>query len=444
MRTVIIGAGEVGLNTARLLSHEGHSVVLVEKDERLVEKATEELDALVIAGNGANPKLLREAGINRTDLLIAASSSDEVNIIACLAAKAQGVSRTVARIHNADYYEIGDPFAEEMLGIDYIIHTEQMAAHEIKEALLVPGAINIDSFAGDAIEVAEVILAEGSDAVGRALKEVELPDNSLIVGVVRGEEALVPKGGTVLHERDHVLLISGRRQVSDAVGVLATNTAPVKEVTIYGGGRIGLRLALAVEKAGISVRVIERDEGRARFVASQLRRGFVLHDEGISRDFMLQEGVDRTDAFVAVTGDDRANLLAAMYARQLGARMTIAGISRGEFAPLADALGVDLTISPRILAAEAILRFVRKGEVIDVALLASGAEMIELRVPEGCRVAGRPLSEVGFPDGAIVGAVLRDGDVVIPTGKEILRAGDDAVVFTVEDAVEEVENLFAT
>jgi trk/ktr system potassium uptake protein len=444
LRTVIIGAGEVGLNTARLLSHEGHSVVLVEKDERLVEKATEELDALVIAGNGANPKLLREAGIDKSDLLIAASSSDEINIIACLAAKAQGVARTVARIHNPDYYEAGDPFAEDMLGIDFVIHTEQMAAHEIKEALLVPGAINVDSFAEDTIEVAEVILADGSEAVGRALRDVRLPKGSLIVGVVRGGEALVPKGGTVLEERDHVLLISGRRQISDAVGALATNTAPVKEVTVYGGGRIGLRLALALERAGMSVRVIERDEGRARYVASQLRKGFVLHDEGISRDFMLQEGVDRTDAFVAVTGDDRANLLAAMYARQLGARTTIAGISRGEFAPLADALGVDVTISPRMLAAEAILRFVRKGEVIDVALLASGAEMIELRVPERCRVAGRPLSEVGFPDGAIVGALLRDGDVVIPTGKEILRAGDDAVVFTVEDAVEEVENLFAT
>jgi len=444
LRTVIIGAGEVGLNTARMLSREGHDVVLVEKDERLVEKASEELDALVIAGNGANPKLLNEAGIKRSDLLIAASSSDEVNIIACLAAKSQGVSRTVARIHNAEYYEPGDAFAEKMLGIDFIIHTEQMAAHEIKEALLVPGAINVDSFAEDTIEVAEVILDDGAVAVGRALRDVELPENSLIVGVVRGGEALVPRGDTVLERRDHVLLISGRRQISEAVGVLATNTAPVREVTIYGGGRIGLRLALSLERAGMSVRVIERDEGRARYVASQLRKGFVLHDEGISRDFLLQEGVDRTDAFVAVTGDDRANLLAAMYARQLGARMTIAGISRGEFAPLAEALGVDLTISPRMLAAEAILRFVRKGEVLNVALLASGAEMIELRVPERCRVAGRPLSEVGFPEGAIVGALLRDGDVVIPTGQEILRAGDDAVVFTVESAVEEVENLFAT
>jgi trk/ktr system potassium uptake protein len=444
LRTVIIGAGEVGLNTARMLSHEGHDVVLIEKDDRLVERATEELDALVIAGNGANPKLLNEAGIKRSDLLIAASSSDEVNIIACLAAKAQGVSRTVARIHNPDYYEAGDPFAREMLGIDFTIHTEQMAAHEIKEALLVPGAINIDTFAEDQIEVAEVILAEGSGAVDRALRDVKLPEGSLIVGVVRGGEALVPRGETVLEERDHALLISGRRQISEAVGVLAANTAPVREVTIYGGGRIGLRLGLSLEQAGMSVRVIERDEARARYVASRLRRGFVLHEEGISRDFLLQEGVDRTDAFVAVTGDDRANLLAAMYARQLGARMTIAGISRGEFAPLADALGVDLTISPRVLAAEAILRFVRKGEVIDVALLASGAEMIELRVPERCRIAGRPLAEVGFPEGAIVGAVLRDGDVVIPTGRDVLRAGDDAVVFTVENAVEEVENLFAS
>ena len=443
MRTVIIGAGEVGFNTARMLSQEGHDVVLVEQDEALVERANEQLDALVVHGNGASPRLLAEAGINKTDLLIAASSSDEANIIACLAAKARGVPRTVARIHNPDYYDTREPFAQEMLGIDFVIHTEQMAAEEIKDALLVPGAVNVDTFAGDTIEVAEVVLNEGSPAVGRAIKDVGLPSGSLVVGVLRRGEALVPRGGSMLEPRDHVLLISGRRRIAEVVKSVTSDTEPVREVTIYGGGRIGLRLALALEKVGISVRVIERDETRARYVASQLRRGFVLHDEGISRDFLLQERVDRADAFVAVTSDDRANLLAAMYARQLGARMTIAGVSRGEFAPLADALGVDLTISPRMLAAEAILRFVRKGEIVDVALLESGAEMIELRVPERCRVAGRPLSEVGFPEGAIVGALLRDGDVVIPTGEEVLKPGDDAVVFTVEDAIEEVERLFA-
>jgi trk system potassium uptake protein TrkA len=443
MRTVIIGAGEVGSNTARMLSQEGHDVVLIEQDETLVERASEHLDALVIHGNGASPRLLAEAGIEKADLLVAASSSDEANIIACLAAKARGVPRTVARIHNPDYYDPQEPFAEEMLGIDFVIHTEQMAAQEIKEALLVPGAINVETFAEDSIEVAEVILNEGSPAVGRTLRDLRLPEASLVVGVVRRGEALVPRGDTVLERRDHVLLISGRRRIAEVVKSVTTDTEPVREVTIYGGGRIGLRLALALEEAGMSVRVIERDEARARYVASQLRRGFVLHDEGISRDFLLQERVDRSDAFVAVTGDDRANLLAAMYARQLGARMTIAGVSSGEFAPLAEALGVDMTISPRMLAAEAILRFVRRGEIVDVALLESGAEMIELRVPPHSRVTGRPLSEVGFPEGAIVAALLRDGDVVIPTGREILKPGDDAVVFTVEDAIEEVERLFA-
>ncbi len=231
MRTVIIGAGEVGFNTARMLSQEGQDVVLIENEEALVERATEQLDALVIHGNGASPRVLAEAGVKKSDLLIAASSSDEVNIIACLAAKAQGVPRTVARIHNPDYYDTGDPFAKDMLGIDFVIHTEQMAAREIKAALLVPGAINVDTFADNRIEVAEVILTEGSPALGKALKDVELPEQSLIVGVVRRGEALVPRGDTVLELRDHVLLISGGRHVSEVVGAVSTDTAPVREVT---------------------------------------------------------------------------------------------------------------------------------------------------------------------------------------------------------------------
>jgi trk system potassium uptake protein TrkA len=443
VRTVIIGAGEVGTNAARLLSREGHDVVLIEQDEVLVERLAEQLDALVIHGNGASPKVLTEAGIKKSELLVAATTSDEVNIIACLTAKTQGVPRTVARLHNPDYYDPQEPFARDILGIDFVIHTERMAAEEIKGTLLVPGAINVDAFAGDNIEVAEVVLDEASPAVGQALKDVRLPEQSLMVGVVRRGKVLVPRGHTVLEHRDHVLLISGRQRISEVVDVVATDTEPVEDVTIYGGGRIGLRLAQALEGVGMSVKVIERDEVRARYVASQLKKGLVLHADSLSRDFLLQERVDRTDAFVAVTGDDRANLLAAMYARQLGARITIAGVSRGEFAPLADALGVDLTISPRQLAAEAILRFVRKGEIIDVALLEEGAEMIELRVPERCPVAGRPLSEIGFPEGAIVGALLRDGEVIIPTGKEVLRPGDDAVVFTIEEALDEVERLFA-
>ena len=443
MRVIIVGAGEVGFNTALMLSREEHDVVLIEQDETLVERATEQLDALTIQGNGASPRLLAEAGVKKSDLLIATTNSDEVNIIACLAAKAQEVPRTVARLHNPDYYDPREPIERDMFKIDFVIHTEQMAAEEIREALLVPGATNVETFAEDRIEVAEVILNAGSPIVGLPVRDIELPEQSLIVGIVRNGEALVPRGDTVLGARDHVFLIGEQRHIGRIVGAVTTDTATVREVMIFGGGRIGLRLALALEQVGISVKVIERDEARARYVASQLNKGLVLHEDGTSQDLLLQEGIDRMDAFVAATGDDRANLLAAMYARRLGARQTIAGISRGEFAPLADALGVDITISPRLLAAGAILRFVRRGDVVAVTLLESGAEMMELRVPQGSQVAGRPLSKVGFPQGALVGALLREGKVIIPSGREAMKPGDDAVVFTLQEDVSKVERLFA-
>ena len=443
MRVVIVGAGEVGFHTARMLSYEGHRVVVIEQDEALVEQAGQRLDALVIHGNGASPKVLGEAGVEKSDLLVAVTNTDEVNLVACLAAKAQGVPRTVARIHNADYHDPREPFARDRLGIDFVILTERMAAAEIRESLLVPGAVNVETFAEQRIEVAEVVLEEGSPALGRAVRDVELPDRSLIIGVVRGGEAIVPKGDTVLRTRDHVFVICERRDITEVVRAVAADPEPVSDVMILGGGRIGLLLARSLEEVGIEVKIIEKDEARARYVASQLKKTLVLHDEGISREFLLQEGVDRADAFVAVTADDRTNLLAAMNARQLGAGLIVAGISQAEFAPLSDALGVDIAISPRLLAAGAVLRFVRRGEVVAVTLLESGAQMIELRVPPGCRAANRPLANVDFPEGAIVGATSRNGEVMIPTGRDVLKPGDKAVVFSVDTAVDKVEKLFA-
>jgi trk system potassium uptake protein TrkA len=266
------------------------------------------------------------------------------------------------------------------------------------------------------------------------------------VGVVRSGEALVPKGDTVLEARDHVFLICEREDVSEVVGAVTTDTSPVRNVMILGGGRIGLLLALSLEEVGISVKVIERDAARARYVASQLRKGLALHDEGVSREFLLQERVDRADAFVAVTGDDRTNLLAAMNARHLGAALTVAGISREEFAPLSEALGVDIAISPRLLAAGAILRFVRRGQVAAVTLLESGAQVKELRVsPWDCRSpAGR--SRGGHSGGRDRGRGVEERESFgPPTGRDVLEVrGRTAVVFAVEDAVDEVEEILCT
>ncbi|CAN5750651.1 Trk system potassium transporter TrkA [soil metagenome] len=442
MQAVIVGAGEVGFNVGRMLSQEGHEVVLIEEEQSRVDQVAEQLDALVIRGNGASPKVLAEAGIKRAELVVATTSIDEVNITSCLASKYHGVKRTVARLHNPDYYP-EDPFAKNILGIDFVIHTEQVAAEEIKAALLVPGAINVDTFAGGRIVVAEVILADDSPAVDLPVRDVKLPERALILGGVRNGEPLMSRGDTVLNGGDHVFLIAEQHRISETVAAVSSDTETAEDVMIVGGGRIGLRLAQALEDL-VSLKVVESDAERAKYVASQLDSATVFHEDDISRDFLVQEGAGDTDAFIAVTGDDRTNMLASMYARQLGSRLTIAGINRGEFAPLAETLGVDITISPRILAAGAISRFVRRGDVVAVTLLESGAQMIELRVPENCPVAGHPLADLNFPKKAIVGMVLRDGETIIPKGQDVLEPGDDVVVFTVNEAVDRVEDLFAS
>lgn len=346
MRVFIVGAGEVGYNTAQMLSREGHEVTVVEEDESLVNRVSDQLDAMVIQGNGASPKVLNEIGAHKSELLIAVTNSDEVNITACLVAKAQGVARTVARIRNPDYYDTKEPFAKDVLGIDFVIHTERAAAEEIRDALRVPGSVNVETFAEDNIEVAEVPLKEDSPIAGKVVKDIGLPEGSLLVGVVRENETIIPQGDTELRVGDHVFLISERKNINRVVRAVSTDTEEVEDVMIFGGGRIGLRLALILEQSGISVKIVEKDEERAQYVASRLRKALVLHDEGMSRDFLLQERVDRTGAFIAATGDDRANLLAVMYAKQLGAKRTISVVSRAEFAPLSEALGVDIAISP--------------------------------------------------------------------------------------------------
>lgn len=442
MRIVVVGAGEVGFNVAQMLSGEGHDVVVLDWDAVRVERTSGILDALVLHGNGASPKMLEEAGIRKSSLLVATTGSDETNITACLAAKHHGVERTVARIHNPDYYP-QEPFAKNILGIDFVIHTEEVAAEEIKAALLTPGAVNVESFANGSIKVAEVIVPEDSPAAGRSVREVKLPERSLILGGVRNGEVLMSRGDTILQPRDHIFLISEDHRIADAVGAVVTDVEPVKEVMIFGGGRIGLRLAQALEDTDVSTKIIERVESRVEYLSSHLEKGTVIHAGDISQALLLEEGIEHTDAFISVTGDDRTNLLGAMYARRLGARRTVAGIGRGEFAPLAEALGVDITISPRLLAAGAISRFVRRGDVVAVTLLESGAQMIELRVPDKCPVAGHPLSELDFPKEAIVGMMLRDGEAIIPHGNDVLQTGDDVVVFTVNATLERVERLFS-
>jgi trk system potassium uptake protein TrkA len=442
MRVIVIGVGEVGQHVARTLSAERHAVTVVDADAARVESTQGQLDAMVIAGNGASPKFLREIGAGACDLLCAVTQSDEVNVIAALAAGRLGANRTVARVRDADYFGDDETFAREQLGIDFVINPERATAEDLAEAILLPGAVHVEHFADGLVAVAEVVLTERSPLLGKTLSERRMVQPNNVFGLMRDGRSVAaeplhrPKAG------DHVLIAAARADIAEVVAHAAGHARRVRDVIVFGGGRVGLPLARRLEaERGLRVKIMERDAERAREIAERLAGTTVLHEESVSKEALLTHGVDRTGAFVACAGDDRSNLLAALHARQLGAELSLAVVSREEFSPLVDALGIDAAFSPRLVTAEAILRAVRGSNVHAMYLLSGGAEVVEVHAEPGCHAEGRTIAMADTKARTHITAIARDGRVHMPDPGGRVRGGDRLVVFNTRQGV---SNLRAT
>ncbi|HEV2769431.1 MAG TPA: NAD-binding protein, partial [Solirubrobacteraceae bacterium] len=300
MRVLVIGGGEVGQNVARTLSAERHDVTLVDQDAERVEALQADLDALVRAGNGASPRFLREVSAGQADLLVAVTQSDEANVIAALAGHQLGARRTVARVRDPDYFGPEESFARDELGIDFLINPERATAEDLAEAILLPGAVHVEHFAGGRVAVAESILGDRSPLIGRPLAERRRVRPNAVFGLIRDGRAIPAEAGHRPRAGDHILVAAAREDIRLVVGELSGRASRVDEVVIFGGGRIGLPLARRLEAAdGVRVTVMERDRDRARYIAERLPRTTVLHEEGVGREVLLAHGVDRVGAFVS-------------------------------------------------------------------------------------------------------------------------------------------------
>jgi len=443
MRVLVIGGGEVGQNVARTLSAERHDVTLVDQDAERVEALQVDLDALVRAGNGASPRFLREVSAGQADLLVAVTQSDEANVIAALAGHQLGARRTVARVRDPDYFGPEESFARDELGIDFLINPERATAEDLAEAILLPGAVHVEHFAGGRVAVAESILGDRSPLLGVPLGERRRVRPNAVFGLIRDGRAIPAEAGHRPRAGDHILVAAAREDIRLVVGELAGRTSRVDEVVIFGGGRIGLPLARRLEAAdGVRVTVMERDRDRARYIAERLPRTTVLHEEGVGREVLLAHGVDRVGAFVSCAGDDRANLLAAMHAKRLGAGVSLAVVSREEFTPLVDALDIDSAFSPRLVTAEGILRAVRGENVEAMFLMLSGAEVLEVAAAPGCRAEGRTVDQTDSMAHTHVAALVRDGRVILPGGRESVEGGDRLVLFNTRRGVADLKRPF--
>jgi trk system potassium uptake protein TrkA len=444
MKALVIGAGEVGTIVARTLSADGHEVTVIENDPARCEQAREELDAMVVEGNGASPRILRENGAGQMDLLAAVTAVDEVNIAAAAAAHQLRVKTTVARVRDPDFFGQDGAFAKQLLGIDFVIDPDRAAAADIAESVKIPGAVSVEYFGEGELALAEVVVTESSPVADIPLAERERPYPAFIAGISHNGEPHLTRPEMIPMPGDHLLITCPRQYVRKAVAHLAGKAHEVRKVVVFGGGKIGLQLTRHLCEAGIGTTILEREEKRARLLAEKLPGALIIHDEGISKEAQSSAGVADADVFVACAGDDRANLLAAINGKRLGAGVCLATVSREEFTPLVDALAIDAAFSPRLIAAEAILKFVHTTSVKGIHLHRTGFEAIEMEVRPGARIVGMAIGEThGLLRHCRVGAILSEGEVSIPSRGSQIGVGDRLLMLGPFGTMNEVEQAFA-
>lgn len=444
MKIIIIGAGKVGFSLAQRFSEEKHEIVLIEKDRERREIVDNYLDVLTIAGHGASPEILKAAGVKDSDLVIAVTDIDEVNMIACLIAKHYGAHKTIARVRDPEYAEYNKDFFKQLIGIDLIINPELVTAIEISKVLKTPAALDVEDYAEGKVQLVELKVAHNSSIIDKQLKDAALPPGVLIAAILRDEKIIIPRGHDVISKDDIVFIVGQTESMEEAEAIIGTITPPVKKVMIMGGGRLGLYLAKILEHHDMDVKLIDSNREQCEYLSSQLKRTLVLHGDGTDLDLLKEEGAGDMDAFIALTSDEKSNILIAQLARQLGATKTIVQFKRTDYLPLIEHVGIDVAISPRIITAGVILRLVRRGEIVAVSLLEGDkAEAIELEVVTPGPHLNIPLQKANFPTGTLIGAIVRDGKVIIPNGQDVIRLGDKVVVFTLPQQVSKIESFFA-
>ncbi|MBO2521373.1 MAG: Trk system potassium transporter TrkA [Firmicutes bacterium] len=447
MRVIVVGAGKVGYDIARRLSEEGHDVVLVDKFDENLREAASRLDIMTLDGNGASPAVLEQAGVERADMLIAVTDIDEVNMIACFTAKQYGVGICCARVRDPDYTEAFARRSHRRLGIDRVINPDHLTAQEIVRLLEMPEATYVETFAEGRVTLARVRVGEKSPAAGRSLREADF-SGTLVAAVESGERLYIPYGESVLHAGDYVYLL-GQSGGMAAVGMVASRQRPpAKNVVIVGGGNLGLRLAKMLSakarQGGHKVKLIEVDAERCSELAELLPNVLVIHGDGEQIDLLRDELVGEGDAFIAVTGHDHTNVLATMVAKELGVSQAITKISREDYALLAEKAGADAVVVPRLISAGTILQMVRRSSnLVKIAVIEDGkGEVLEFDVGEEAEVIGRRLADLPRLEGALIGAILREESVIIPSGESVIQQGDRVIVVALPEAVPAVMRRF--
>ena len=453
MKIIILGAGQVGRTAAYHLSREeANEVTVVDTNDEALRDLQDRLDIRTVHGNAAHPTVLDAAGASNAEILVALTSSDEVNMLACQVAYTLYRTPTkIARIRSADYFQREGLFEEGEggLAVDVWISPEQLVTEHIEQLIRYPGALQVLDFADGKVRLVGVRALRGGLLVGqklRALREHIPNAEARVVAIYRNGQSIVPEGDTVVEHGDEVFFLAARQDIRLVMNEMRKAEDPVRRVVIAGGGNIGFRLAKALESHN-QVKLIERDSRRARRVSELLTNTIVLNGDAADEELLVEENIDSTDAFVAVTNSEEANILSAMLAKRLEAHKVMALINRPSYAELIESGPIDVAISPQTVTIGSLLAHVRRGDVVRVHSLRRGAaEAIEAIVhgePGSSRVVGRRIEDIDLPEGATIGAVVRGEEVIIAHHDTVIEPDDHVILFVTDRRhIEGVERLF--
>jgi trk system potassium uptake protein len=444
MSIIIIGAGEVGYNLAYRLVQEKKDVVIIDRDPEKIRRVQNTLDVQAIQGSGASISLLKEAGISEASMVIAVTNSDEVNMISCLVAGLQDkVPIKIARVRDPEYSALFPLFDKEHLDIDLIINPDLTVVDTIFRLMEVPRAVEVVDFADGLVRMVGLSLPRQSPLLHKPLVEIgqSYPNyNTLIAAIQRKDKIFIPKGKDSLQENDLIFSVMDWKKVEEALSLFGTRPQPIKRVMILGGGLIGLLLAKGLEERGLQVKIIEQDQRRCLEIAEKCRRVVTLRGDIAYQDILLEENVGEMDTFIAVTEDEETNVMISLLAKKMGTRRVITLINKVAYSPLVHSIGVDVVISPRLAAINKIMQFIRRGKIISVTSFPEeNAEAFEAVALETSDLVGKPLGEVHFPKDAIVGAIVRDSQVIIPDGSTVILPNDRVMIFALTSAISKVE-----
>ncbi len=452
MKIIIVGDGKVGYTLSENLSKEGHDITIIDNQKHVLKKSIDSLDVIAIKGNGASYAVQKNAGISDADLLIAATSTDEVNMICCLIAKKLGAKHTIARIRNPEYNEQLKMMKQEM-GLSMVVNPELATAIEISRLVSFPSAINIGTFADGKVSLIEYRIEAGNPLVGKAISTLKERYTSRIIicAVNRGSDIHIPKGDFVIAAGDTIHIAGSHKSINDFLHSLGQSEKKIKSVMIVGGGLIAFYLSRMLIDSGIQVKIIEKKEFKCEYLCETLPEALIIYGDGTDKELLDAEGITYTDAFIALTDMDEENLIMSMYAAYKGVSKVITKINRIEYTNVIKKAGIDRVISPKYIAANEIVRYVRSMESMGggsiktlYRIIGQQAEMIEFVATSGTHYLNIPINDLPIKKNLLITTIVRGENVIIPKGKNCIMEGDTVIVVTTMKLLDDLNQIFAS